>query len=80
MTKLLSQHFRCTALGIKYLWLYSCSLIACPMLSCVYCTGKASGWFFRHEMSDLLEYSNSNYAGTSGSTKDLVSDELLGHH
>ena len=24
-----------------------------------------------------LEYSNSNYAGTSGSTKDLLSDELL---
>ena len=53
MTKLLSQHFRCTALGI-YLWLYSCSLIAWPKLSCVYCTGKASGWFFRHEMSDLF--------------------------
>ena len=51
--KLLSQHFRCTALGI-YLWLYSCSLIAWPKLSCVYCTGKASGWFFRHEMSDLF--------------------------
>ena len=53
MTKLLSQHFRCTVLGIYYLWLYSCSLIAWPKLSCVYCTGKASGWFFRHEMSDL---------------------------
>ena len=54
MTKLLSQHFRCTVLGIYYLWLYSCSLIAWPKLSCVYFTGKASGWFFRHEMSDLF--------------------------
>ena len=54
MTKLLSQHFRCTVLGIYYLWLYSCSLIAWPRLSCVYCTGKASGWFFRHKMSDLF--------------------------
>jgi len=58
MTKLLSQHFRCTALRIWYLWLYSYtaigSLIAWPKLSCVYCTGKASGWFFRHEMSDLF--------------------------
>ena len=53
MTKLLSQHFRCTALGI-YLWLYSCSLIAWPKLSCVYCTGKTPGCFFRHEMSDLF--------------------------
>ena len=53
MTKLLSQYFHCTALGI-YLWLYSCSLIAWPKLSCVYCTGKASGWFLRHEMSDLF--------------------------
>ena len=55
MTKLLSQHFRCTALGISYLWLYSCSLIVWPKLSCVYCMGKASGWFFRHEMSDLFK-------------------------
>ncbi len=47
MTKLLSQHFRYTAF-------YSCSLIAWPKLSCVYCMGKASGCFFRHEMSDLL--------------------------
>ena len=46
--------YGCTALGIYYLWLYSCSLIAWPKLSCVYCTGKVSGWFFRHEMSDLL--------------------------
>ena len=23
----------------------------------MYCTGKASGWFFRHEMSDLLSMS-----------------------
>ena len=56
MTKLLSQHFRCTSLGIKFLWLYSCSLVAWPKLSCVYCTGKASGWFFRHEMSDLFSH------------------------
>ena len=52
MTKLLSQYFRCTALGIQ---LYSCSLVAWPKLSCVYCTGKASGWFFRHEMSDSFQ-------------------------
>ena len=32
----------------------SLSLIAWSKLSCVYCTGKASGWFFRHEMSDLF--------------------------
>ena len=49
MTKLLSRHFRCTAF-------YSCSLIAWPKLSCVYCTGRASGWFFRHEMSDLFSW------------------------
>ena len=65
MTKQLSQHFRRTALGIQYLWLYSCSLIAWPELSCVYCTGKASGWFLRHEMSDLFlaVYSEVVYKG-----------------
>ena len=57
MTKLLSQHFRCTALGIIIVIVslaYSCSLVAWPKLSCVYCTGKVSGWFFRDEMSDLF--------------------------
>ena len=43
MTKLLSQHFCCTALR---------TIVSRPKLSFVYCTGKASGWFFRHEMSD----------------------------
>ena len=36
--------------------LYSCTLVAWPKLSFVYCTGKASGWFFRHEMSDLFVF------------------------
>ncbi len=27
--------------------------LAWPGLSCVYCTGKVPGWFFRHEISDL---------------------------
>ena len=48
MTKLLSQHFRCTALRI---------IVSRPKLSFVYCTEKASGWFFRHEMSDLFSLS-----------------------
>ncbi len=46
MTKLLIQHFRCTALRI---------IVSRPKLSFVYCTEKASGWFFRHEMSDLID-------------------------
>ena len=56
MTKLLSQHFRCTALGIEYFWFYSCSLIAWPKLSCVYCTGKASAGFL--DMKCQTCYSN----------------------
>ena len=44
--ELLSQHFRCTALRI---------IVSRPKLSFVYCTEKASGWFFRHEMSDLFQ-------------------------
>ena len=47
MTKQLSQHFRCTALRI---------IVSRPKLSFVYCTEKASGWFFRHEMSDLFDF------------------------
>ena len=61
MTKLLSQHFRCTALRI---------IVSRPKLSFVYCTGKASGWFFRHEMSDLLHMVPSNDAFV---TQDRVS-------
>ena len=81
MTKLLSQYFRCTALGIQYLWFYSCSLIAWPKLSCVYCTGKATGWFFRHEMSDLFElrFTGMCYVPNTTYTQVLMHNYLLLH-
>ena len=30
--------------------------VAWPKLSCVYCTGKVPGWYFRHEMSAIDMY------------------------
>ena len=58
MTKLPSQHFRCTVFDCFNICFCRMPVIvvlqlqlAWPQLSCVYCSGKVPGWFFRHEMS-----------------------------